>query len=91
MLFKNQRSSIWQTLDSFENLFFLQDYFGWINGDKLYFARNYNAKRAESELKTIQNSKDVAVFDAFLQHNRQGFKNAIFTYTFLIRINADLY
>lgn len=69
----------------------MQDYFGWINGDNLYFARTYNAKRAESELKTIQNSKDVAVFDAFLQHNRQGFKNAIFTYTFLIRINADLY
>lgn len=53
---------------------FLQDYFGWINGDKLYFARNHHSKKADWALNTIQSSKDVSVFDASLQHNRQGFK-----------------
>lgn len=75
----------------FLNSHILQDFFCWINEDKLYFARYQHSKRADWELKTIQNSKDISLFDASLQHDRQGFKNAIITYYFLIQNNTDLY
>lgn len=63
-----------KNIRQFWNSHILQDYFGWINGDKLYFARNHHSKKADWGLNTIQSSKDVSVFDASLQHNRQGFK-----------------
>lgn len=74
----------------FWNSHILQDYFCWINGDKLYFARDLHSKEADWALNTTQNSKDVSVFDASLQHKRQGLKKII-TYYFLIQNNTDPY
>lgn len=72
------------------NSHILQDYFCWINGDKLYFARDLYSKEADWALNTIQNSKDVSVFDASLQHNRQGFKKQL-SHFITNTNNTDLY
>nr|XP_022323823.1 low-density lipoprotein receptor-related protein 4-like isoform X2 [Crassostrea virginica] len=46
-------------------------FFGWINGDKIYFTRQ-SALTEETEMNTLQNSKTVAVFDASLQQDKRG-------------------
>lgn len=46
-------------------------FFGWINEDRLYFARKI-ADRAEYGFNTLKNPKDVDVFDFSLQNDRRG-------------------
>lgn len=80
-----------KNIRQFLNSHILQDYFCWINGDKLFFARHLHSKRADWKLNTIQNSKDISLFDASLQHERKGIKNLIITYYLSKQNNADLY
>lgn len=58
------------------NVFLYKDRFGWINGDKLYFLRrNFNI--TEYVIKTIQNAREVAVFDVSLQFDERGTCNIL--------------
>lgn len=49
----------------------LQDFFGWIDKNKIYSARR-SSKGAESELNTVQNANDISMFDFTLQQDKQG-------------------
>ncbi|XP_078326898.1 low-density lipoprotein receptor-related protein 6-like isoform X2 [Crassostrea virginica] len=51
--------------------FAFKGFFGWINGDKIYFTRQ-SSQMAEYELVTVHRSKGVAVFDASLQQDKRG-------------------
>lgn len=53
-------------------LFSAKDYLGWINGDRLYFLRRRISNITEYVVKTIQNTRNVAVFDASLQNDKRG-------------------
>ncbi|XP_062570264.1 prolow-density lipoprotein receptor-related protein 1-like [Saccostrea cucullata] len=48
-----------------------KDFFGWINGNKTYFARR-SAISAEYEVDVIQNIKHMTIFDALIQQDRRG-------------------
>lgn len=52
----------------------LQDFFGWINKKEIYFARSIS-KDADITFNTVQNAKDIAVFDSTLQEDRRGSKD----------------
>eukprot|EP00105_Crassostrea_gigas_P037659 XP_019921807.1 PREDICTED: low-density lipoprotein receptor-related protein 4-like isoform X2 [Crassostrea gigas] len=47
------------------------DFFGWINGDKLFFGRKTDIS-ATYELNTLKTLKDVAVFDSSLEKDKRG-------------------
>nr|XP_022325448.1 low-density lipoprotein receptor-related protein 4-like [Crassostrea virginica] len=51
--------------------FVFKGFFGWINGDKIYFTRQSSAT-ADYVLETVQNPKSVAVFDPILQQDKRG-------------------
>lgn len=51
---------------------FVQDRFGWIYGERLFFSRRNGI--IERYVKTIKKARDVTVFDASLQNDRQGIK-----------------
>lgn len=53
-------------------LFSAKDCLGWINGDRLYFLRKRISNITEYVVKTIQNTRNVAVFDASLQNDKRG-------------------
>lgn len=61
-------------LFEFLDFFWLQDFFGWIDKNKIYSARR-SSKAAESVLNTVQNANDISVFDSTLQQDRQGHKD----------------
>ncbi|XP_065930463.1 low-density lipoprotein receptor-related protein 4 isoform X3 [Magallana gigas] len=48
-----------------------KDFFGWINKKEIYFARSI-FKNADITFNTVQNAKDIAVFDSTLQEDRRG-------------------
>lgn len=53
-------------------LFSAKDCLGWINGDRLYFLRRRISNITEYVVKTIQNTRNVAVLDASLQNDKRG-------------------
>lgn len=48
-----------------------QGFFGWINADKIFFARTV-AGSAAYVVETIQNATDVVVSDSSLQMDKRG-------------------
>uniref|UniRef100_K1RCR7 Uncharacterized protein n=1 Tax=Magallana gigas TaxID=29159 RepID=K1RCR7_MAGGI len=50
-----------------------KDFFGWINKNEIYFARSIS-ENADIVLNTVQNAKDISVFDSTLQEDRRGNK-----------------
>lgn len=73
IVFGNSLSKIWPSI--INNDFFLfsaKDCLGWINGDRLYFLRRRISNITEYVVKTIQNTRNVAVFDASLQNDKRG-------------------
>lgn len=51
--------------------FSAKDRLGWIQRDNLYFLRRIS-NITEYVIKTIQNARNVAVFDASLQNDKRG-------------------
>ncbi|XP_062567174.1 low-density lipoprotein receptor-related protein 6-like [Saccostrea cucullata] len=51
--------------------FAYKDYFGWINGNKTYFAKK-SAVYAEFNVDVIQNTKQIAIFDTIVQQDRRS-------------------
>lgn len=49
----------------------LKDFFGWINGDKLFFGRKTDTS-SKYVAYTLNNLKDVAVFDSSLEKDVRG-------------------
>nr|XP_022325441.1 low-density lipoprotein receptor-related protein 6-like isoform X3 [Crassostrea virginica] len=50
--------------------FVFKGFFGWINGDKIYFTRQ-SSDTVDYVSETVQNPKSVAVFDAILQQDKR--------------------
>lgn len=48
-----------------------KDFFGWINKNEILFARSIS-ENADIVLNTVQNAKDISVFDSTLQEDRRG-------------------
>lgn len=62
------------TCNVYSICYWLQDFFGWINKHEIYFARSIS-ENAEIVLNTVQNAKDISVFDSTLQEDRRGNKD----------------
>ncbi|XP_056009049.1 low-density lipoprotein receptor-related protein 4-like isoform X1 [Ostrea edulis] len=51
--------------------FAYKDFFGWIFGNKLHFARK-SASTKEVDVDAVENAKEVTVYDSSLQQDRRG-------------------